>query len=129
MERLARYRKLVATLLLPIFLLATLWCVCLPAVAQAAAKSCHSQSEPEHGGAPADHDANCLHCGMTQLSAASSQELPQPTLTANSWFPPIAFIVAALDFATAKSLSFGLPEERPPPGGRALLSLKCAYLI
>jgi len=132
MERIARHRRLVIALILPIFLLAMMFCVCPSASAQPASQSGDHDCCPGEKDGPQpihEHQVGCSHCGGAQIFQAESVKLPAPAILLDLATPLADMAVGSLALDWSERPNFIYPEERPPPGGRALLSLKCAYLI
>ena len=128
-------RQLFTALVVPTFVVAHLFCVCLPRVASASTAPvfarAHHTGGSEHDCCPkddkpkGDHAPECAHCGGSQLGVVSAPNLPSaPAGLSVVWLPPsVALPVIEPAAAFAMAAYRGNPPLAPP------LERKCVLLI
>lgn len=137
MVRSSKTRRLVAGLLLPMFFIASVFCVCASEAAAFGAVAGHAEAHACCAGeeAPDGHDApsggdehsSCQHCNPNQLTEPSSVKVPSPVLSAAQW--ALSPVFSALTLSATASTAFShkeLPVLFHPP---SVLKLICVLLI
>jgi len=135
MDLTRRIHRTVALALLPLFLIASVLCVCgSAAVATSSAKSAHSCCPSESDGSqegkstPRDHRADCNHCGQSQITPDEAAAIPLPHVA------PVPWMLASAPFIEFQRPTFTAASPMPryvpvPYSTDPLFSLKCALLI
>lgn len=119
-------RRRLGAIVVPAFLMAHLFCLCLPATATVTPRSVqmgahhdgdHDCCPRESGKAPRPaHAPSCAHCGGVQLGVTPGAPVLAPTLlvTAVALPPGPSKVAAALHTARSTRASRGSPPEAPP---------------
>lgn len=125
-------RSLGAAVLLPAFLLGSIFCTCLGQAALASTTSpahacCSGDERPEQTPAH-DHHSDCQHCNDVQSFETASVKAPQPTIATTPWIPHPLVLVRL-------SVEPGFPPGHhplsieSPPDRHSILREKCVLLI
>lgn len=135
MDLSGRFHRAVATVLLPLFLVASVLCVCGSAAAiggsaEAPHSCCPDEGRQEHGSGPApyEHHADCNHCGQSQITPEAAVELPAPQITSSPWLAALPASIRTDGPVRVSVVRLGGAASTPHAPG-PLFRLKCALLI
>lgn len=128
-----RSAKAIALGLLPVFLAASVLCVCgwasaaeVPATGGHACCPESGPGSPESQSTPGDHRGDCNHCGQSQIAAGEAANVPLPLVTPIAWAAAVSAL-SQMPIVTSPAPARAHVSLPYPPG--PLFSLKCALLI
>lgn len=135
MDLIRRYSGACTSALLPLFLIASVLCVCAPASAVGAPKAgghacCAEggQTTPNPDRPPHEHRGECNHCGQGQITPGEAASIPVPNVAPVPWMAASAPGVEIGPLPCTTSPRVQSNRNVPHPMGR-LLDLKCSLLI